>query len=323
MNRNFVYISEEVDAYLNMARDEWFLDHVQADSMILHLYCNENAVIIGKNQNPWVECNLSNMEKDGVRLARRVSGGGAVYHDGGNLNFSFICGEDRGDKEACLQLIETALKSLGISCDRSGRNDMLRQGKKFSGNATAFRKGKMLFHGTLLISSDLEKLGAYLTVDPQKIQSKGISSVRSRVCNLTEAVPELTLKGAQKAILCALAQRDGYYGEWSFSASEAEEVAQYHSRHRSEAWRLGETPRFDYQWKKRFPWGGVQLLFSFEKGKIAKLSAFSDAMDPDFCHRLEAALTGIPFRDEDILLALKKDPSPEFSDLATCSFIPL
>jgi len=323
MNRNFVYVSDDGDAHLNMARDEWFLDHVPSDSMILHLYCNESSVIIGKNQNPWVECNLSNMEKDGVSLARRVSGGGAVYHDSGNLNFSFLCGSERADKEACLQLIEAAVSSLGVSCERSGRNDMLWQGKKFSGNASAFRKGKMMFHGTLLVSSDLEKLGMYLTVDPQKIKSKGISSVRSRVCNLTEAVPDLTLRQVQNAILGALVKRDGYYGEWSFSAFEAEEVENYHSRHRSDLWCLGETPRFDYEWKHRFSWGGVQLLFSFEKGKIAKISAFSDAMDPDLCRRLEEALTGIPFREEDIHRALVKEASVEFSDLSTCAFMPL
>ncbi|MBR5295477.1 MAG: lipoate--protein ligase, partial [Clostridia bacterium] len=185
MKQNFVYISETKNAHENMAMDEWFLDHVGDDELILLLYQNENAVIIGKNQNPWVECDLEKMKEDGVQLARRVSGGGAVYHDLGNINFSFIAGKNRYDLESQLSLIMTAVQSLGIPCEFSGRNDILTDGKKFSGNAFADRKGKKMHHGTLLVSSDLGRLSRYLTVDPKKIASKGIASVRSRVCNLT------------------------------------------------------------------------------------------------------------------------------------------
>jgi lipoate-protein ligase A len=133
MERNFLFVSQSQNGYRNLAVDEWFLDHVGAEDLILHLYQNGNDVIIGKNQNPWLECNLEAMERDGVRLVRRVSGGGAVYHDEGNLNFSFIAGEGRYDVEKQLSLILEAIRTLGIPAEFSGRNDILSDGKNFPG----------------------------------------------------------------------------------------------------------------------------------------------------------------------------------------------
>ncbi len=299
MKQNFVWISDSTDALVNMARDEWMLDRVKEEELILHIYQNENAVIIGKNQNPWVECDTRAMEKEGVVLARRISGGGAVYHDLGNLNFSFICGKERFDKEFLLQLILDAVKKLGIPCETSGRNDLLAAGKKFSGTALCDRKGKKLFHGTLLIDSDLEALSRYLTVDPKKIQSKGISSVRSRVCNLVDFVPDLTVKGVQKALLSAF-ETLGYYGEFSLSAREREGLELEIERHRNPDWNFGATPRFDYEWRERVSFGSLQLCLSFEKGKISGVRAFSDAMDPTLCPEIEAILTGLAYENKAI-----------------------
>ncbi len=321
MKRNFVYLSESLDAYVNMATDEWFLKYVQSGDLILHFYQNENAVIIGKGQNPWVECDLEKMEREGVQLARRLSGGGAVYHDLGNLNFSFICGKDRFDKEELLGLVVKALDELGISAEFSGRNDLICDGRKFSGNATADYKGAKLFHGTLLVSGNLEKLSSYLTVDPKKIRAKGISSVRSRVCNLTEFVSDLTVKAVQKKIVKAFAEHGGYYGEFAFSERERLEVEEITRRHASAPWRLGQTPKFDFEFCERLPWGSLQLYILAEKGRIASVKAYSDAMDPDLCPAVEKTLAGVFCDNQSIQNAFRASDIPELQLLCQYRFL--
>ena len=200
MGKNYLYISDSYDGWRNLATDEWFLDHIGPEDVVLYFYINRNAVIIGKNQNPWKECDLSAMERDGVQLVRRISGGGAVFHDCGNLNFSFNAGKNRYDKDRQHRFILETVQSLGIPCEFSGRNDLLAAGKKFSGNAYCARGDAKQHHGTLLVSADLSRLQNYLTVDPRKMQSKGVASVRSRVCNLNEFVPSLTVEELLRVI---------------------------------------------------------------------------------------------------------------------------
>ncbi|MBR2615690.1 MAG: lipoate--protein ligase [Clostridia bacterium] len=321
MKRNYFFASDSPDAYTNLATDEWLLDHVGQEDLVLFLYRNENAVIIGKNQNPFLECDLGRMERDGVQLVRRVSGGGAVYHDKGNLNFSFIGSSSRYDREVQLALVSEALGSLGIECEFSGRNDLVHQGRKFSGNAFAARKGRCQHHGTLLVSSDLEKLGQYLTVDPKKIRSKGIGSVRSRVCNLSEIEASLTVTSLSDALLCAFQAHFSPSEPYPFTPSDRKEIEAYRQRHASFDWKMGKTPRFDLEWRERFDWGGLQLLLSFSQGKIREVHAFSDAMDPTLCEYLESILTGLPMENEAISAALSTAQSPEIRSLAPFRFL--
>ncbi len=321
MERNFVFVSQSLSGYRNLAVDEWFLDHVGEEDLILHLYQNENAVIIGKNQNPWIECDLSKMEADQVQLVRRVSGGGAVYHDEGNLNFSFVAGKKRYDESRQLNLILEAVQTLGINASFTGRNDLEWDGKKFSGNAFATRKEKKQHHGTLLVSADLEKLSSYLTVDPKKIRSKGISSVRSRVCNLCEGGPHIDVKGVKRAVLKSFEKNYGYFGDWSFSDAEEEELSRYETKHASHAWRFGETPKFDLEWKERFSWGSLQLLISFEKGVISEVKAYSDAMDTTLCQSVETILLGVEYREEAIRNALRSSSDPLIRSVGECKIV--
>lgn len=314
--RNFVYLSESGNGYENLAADEWFLDHVREGDLVLHLYQNENAVIIGKNQNPWLECDLDAMEKDGVQLVRRVSGGGAVYHDAGNLNFSFITGKERYDVEKQLALILSAVKSFGIDCTFSGRNDLIAGDKKFSGNAFAHRKGISQHHGTLLLNADLERLGRYLKPDEKKIRSKGIASVRARVENLSAMNEAIDVKGMKKAILSSFEREYGYFADWQFSQTEREEIASYEKKHSSAEWRLGQTPKFDQEFSERYSFGTVRLLLSFEKGKIASLRAYSDAMEPALCEELERVLSGVEYTESALREALTKSSFSECREMA-------
>ncbi len=322
MKRTFVYESQSHDGFINLATDEWFLDHVGEDDLVLHFYQNGNAVIIGKNQNPWVECDLRRMEKDGVQLVRRVSGGGAVYHDDGNLNFSFIAGKNRYDEKGQLEMILEAVRDLGIPCAFTGRNDLECDGRKFSGNAFACRKENRQHHGTLLCSADLDRLTYYLTVSPAKIKSKGIASVRSRVCNLNEFKQDLTVRNLRGAIVRQLESKFGYWAEWDFSSREKEEIEEYRKKHASEEWRFGETPKFDYEWNGRFPWGGIQLLFSFHKGIVTGIRAYSDAMETEICQKIEQLLSDVPFEKKALQNTLLSSSDERIRSLAAEKILP-
>ncbi len=316
MERNFVYWSDSFDGYLNLATDEWFLEHIAPQDLVLHFYQNENAVIIGKNQNPFVECDLEAMKRDHVQLVRRMTGGGAVYHDRGNLNFSFIAGESRYDREAMSELILQAIRSLGISCSLSGRNDFVCDGRKFSGSAFTEKHGIRLFHGTLLLNSDLDRLTRYLTVDPKKIRSKGIESVRSRVCNLSEFVPSLDMERLRGAIVHVFEEKYGYWGEWQFTPQEESELRSLAEKGASQTWCLGQTPRFDVDFKERFDWGGIELSFVMRHGKVEQLYAYSDAMDPELCDRLVSCLVGVKATPDAIRAALYQSGESKFCSLA-------
>ena len=290
--KNRIYFSRSLDGYENLALDEYFLDHVAPDELILYFYVNENAVIIGKNQNPLKECALDKMAADGVQLVRRISGGGAVYHDCGNLNFSFIAGAERYDKEQQHRLILEAVRALGISCAFSGRNDLLAGGRKFSGNAYCTRGNAKQHHGTLLISSDLEKLSKYLTADPRKLKAKGVDSVRSRVCNLAEICPGLTVEKMKTAIPSAFERVYGGYEPLMPDEEMLAIVACYREKHASDAWRLGQTPPFDLKVDERCSFGGIELFLKVEKGRVKAAELYTDANAEDLPERVKKLLIG-------------------------------
>lgn len=312
---NYLFVSDTGNALRNLAVDEYFLDHVGPEDMLLYFYINRSAVIIGRGQNPWAECNLAAMERDGVQLVRRITGGGAVFHDEGNLNFSFIAGEAIYDVSRQLGMIMSAVRALGIDCDFTGRNDLVAEGRKFSGNAYCRRKKIHQHHGTLLVNSDLSRLQNYLNVDVRKLQSKGVKSVRSRVCNLSEFAPGLRCE----ALLASL--REAFraeYGEYTvLTEPDADALAPYLEKHASDAWRLGETPRFDVEIENRFPWGGVQLLLTLRKGAVAEVRVFSDALDADLPEEIRSRLVGVAYGAETMANALmqsEKEQVREFAD---------
>ncbi len=312
---NYFYVSPFRDGWQNLAVDEWFLDHTQPDDLVLYFYVNRNAVIIGKNQNPWKECDLSAMERDDVQLVRRITGGGAVYHDEGNLNFSFIAGTQRYDLEKQLQVILQAVRAFGIPCDFSGRNDLLADGKKFSGNAFCSRGGIRQHHGTLLLHSDLGRLQQYLNPDPRKLQAKGVDSVRSRVCNLREFSPQIDTDSMLRAIRTAFTQTYGDVTDFVPTPQQAAQWLPYEEKQRSWDWRMGKTPAFDLELDTRFPWGGVQLLFRLKNSMVEQVEVFSDAMDPNFAADVQTRLTGCRFSSGDMAAALNTGTGP-LQDLA-------
>ena len=314
--RNLWYVSPSRDGWQNLAMDEWFLDHLGPEDVILYFYINKNAVIIGKNQNPWKECDLGAMERDNVQLVRRITGGGAVFHDEGNLNFSFIAGEGRYDVERQLNLILQAVRSFGIPCQFSGRNDLLADGKKFSGNAFCARGQIRQHHGTLLLRSDLGRLQNYLQVDPRKMKAKGVSSVRSRVCNLSEFTQAVTID----AMLAAIRQvYESEYGAVTAFTPRPEQLAgivPYYEKQSSWQWRLGKTPAFDLELDPRFPWGGVQMLLTLREGRVEQAEVYSDAIDTELADELKHRLTNCRFTSRDLSSALMASPKVQIQDVA-------
>ena len=178
--------SAVTNPWFNLATEDWIFQALDANSHTLFLWRNSETVVIGRSQNPWVECKIDKMEADDVFLARRQSGGGAVFHDLGNTNFTFLSPKDSYDQEANFTIIINALKKLGIDAELSGRNDMQVGDKKISGNAFKHAADRSFHHGTLLVNANMQKLGDYLNPHPLKLKAKGIKSVRARVANLVE-----------------------------------------------------------------------------------------------------------------------------------------
>lgn len=319
--------SEKHDPWFNLALEEHLLGLMQAGSQqpdglqgILYLWQNQNTVVIGRNQNAWNECQTGLLESEGGRLARRTTGGGAVYHDLGNLNFSLIAPRRTFSLDDNFAMITGAVTSQGIAAERSGRNDVLADGRKFSGNAFSLRQGAGLHHGTLLISSDYSRLARYLTVSPAKLQARGVSSVRSRVINLNELKPSLTVAAMADAMEDAFLRRflpgpgTPDAGDWQIlRATDADyqddpALRQIVDHFASWAWRYGETIRFDARIERHLPWGMAEIGLKLENGLVRQSVLYSDALDSDFIRTLAAALDGCRFHSADLAAALRKAP---------------
>ncbi len=306
--------SPSPSGYYNLALDRYFLECAEPDDIILFFYVNKNAVIIGKNQNAWKECNLKAMEKDCVELVRRHTGGGAVYHDAGNLNFSLILPSELFDLERQFSVVISALKSLGIDAVLSGRNDILVSGKKISGNAFAMGKLRSAHHGTLLVNTDLGRLSEYLNPSVKKLKSKGIDSVHSRVANLSEFIPGISPEMLKNAIVSAFGKEygnpaafetDGHAEEWI--KKEAERISSWE-------WKMGNSPRFDFEIYERFSFGEVQILVSAKEGVITDTVTYTDALDTDLPSAVGSLLAGSRFSAKDMSERLSA-LGPAYSEL--------
>ena len=295
INSIAIYESRNRDPYYNLAVEQYLLESVE-DRCVLYLWQNENTVVIGRNQNPWKECRTTLLEQEGGHLARRLSGGGAVFHDLGNLNFTFLMPQQDFDLERQLSVICRAVRGFGIPAEKSGRNDILADGRKFSGNAF-YKNGRQAYHhGTLLVDADMEKLSRYLNPSKAKLKSKGVDSVRSRVANLKELCSGLTVDALKKALTQAFA--DVYdlpllqIRDEDLDTLEIQSIAE---RNRSWDWNFGHRIPFDLEREERFEWGSVQLQMHIDGGYIRQAKVYSDAMDWDWVTRAEEELTGCRF----------------------------
>lgn len=315
-----VFNATSTDPHYNIATEKYFLDHVEKGQCILYLWQNKNTVVIGRNQNAWAECRTTLLEEEGGKLARRLSGGGAVFHDLGNLNFTFLMCDEDYDLDKQFDVIKTACEGLGIAVEKSGRNDLLADGKKFSGNAFYHSQGHAYHHGTLLVNADMEKLSRYLTPPKAKLEAKGVSSVRSRVTNLKDLCPGLTIPMLREQMQKAFETVYGLSAQTL--ALDTEAVAEIErSKEKLADWQWCYGPRlpFSFACEARFPWGSINLQLQVEAGKITAANVYSDAMEWELADMVSNALTGCRFTTADMQKALteKLENTDICNDLCT------
>lgn len=301
-----------VDPCYNLALEQFVLERRREGDWLM-LWQNRNTVVVGLNQNTAEEINASFVEAHGITVVRRMTGGGAVYHDLGNLNYSFI--QDVGNAEELTigrftEPVCRALASLGVQASVSGRNDILVDGKKISGVAQRIVGGRILHHGTLLFDSDAAMIAGALRADPAKFTSKSAKSVRSRVGNLRDYLPEgIDLPRFWKLLLHELT-RDGLIRE-SLSPDELQEVRRLaDEKYRSWDWTYGHSPDSQYHSRRRFPGGTLEVYMDLHTGRIEDISFFGDFMATAPLDGLTEALRGVRLDAESLTEVLDRFDLP-------------
>ena len=297
--------------YENLAAEEFLTFNAEEDEVILYLWQNAHTVVIGRNQNPWRECSVEQIKKDGIYLARRMSGGGAVYHDLGNLNFTFVARDGNFDIEKQTDVILLACRLLGIRAQRTGRNDLVVAGKKFSGHAYFSSQGYNYHHGTIMMNVVSEDLSKYLRVSAAKLKSKGVESVRSRVTNLSEYLTDMS--NAEMIAKMEASMVRAFEIEYGGTVEERDlpEIPQeLIDKYSSESWRLGTKIPFEKEIEHRFDWGEVDIQMSMRGEFIKECKIYSDALETEVFLTVEQLVNGCKYDSSEILgLMLPKGTS--------------
>jgi lipoate-protein ligase A len=287
---NYLVESNCINPWRNLAIEKHLADHVRPGDLLLYLWQNANTVVIGRNQNALRECNAQLLESEGGVLARRTTGGGAVYHDLGNLCFTFVASPERYDLERQMKVIQNACRRFGIETKLSGRNDIITEdGFKFSGNAFSVTATCKIQHGTLLIDVNKEKLSRYLTPSKEKMQAKGVKSVQSRVRNLKELCSQVTVEAMKEALAEAFAKEYGTYQVRELDL-DSPDIQETYDIYASWEWRYGKSPECEVVHSKRFEWGEVQVHLKMKHLHIEECKVYSDSLDVEFPQRLENVL---------------------------------
>lgn len=270
------------DPRINLAIEEYILKNmdIEKDDFLL-FYINQPSIIIGKNQNTIEEINTDYVEENGILVVRRLSGGGAVYHDLNNLNFSFLTKDDGNsfsNYKKFTRPVVDALAKLGVNSELSGRNDILAEGKKVSGNAQYSTRGRMFSHGTLMFNLDIDAVVNSLKVKQDKIESKGIKSVRSRVANIIDFLPEkITVEEFRMEILKSIFGGEENIQYYELTAEDWENIHEISkNRYQLWEWNYGKSPRFNIQKTKRYPSGSLDIRLEVNKGVIEEAKIFGD-----------------------------------------------
>lgn len=319
------------DPKINLAIEEYILENFGEKDTYLLFYVNSPSIIIGRNQNTIEEINTDYVDEKGISVVRRLSGGGAVYHDEKNLNFSFITKDDGNSFQnfaKFTQPVVDALNHIGVPAELQGRNDLTADGRKISGNAMFSTKGRMFSHGTLMLDSELEELTKALKVKKIKIESKGIKSIRSRVANISEFLDEpISMQEFKDLIL-----------RYIFDVEDVKDVPQYvlteedwkkiheisENRYQKWEWNYGKSPSFNYQESAKFPGGLVDVRLDVKKGMIENCKIYGDFFGLGNIKELEEALTGVRHNRANIREALVKvDVSHYFGRISKEEFLGL
>ncbi|MBP3399126.1 MAG: lipoate--protein ligase [Erysipelotrichaceae bacterium] len=319
----FIIESADFDPYFNLALEQWLLDHLKEHQCILYLWQNENTVVIGKNQNAWKECHIQHLKENHGKLARRLSGGGAVYHDLGNLNFTFLTRKEDYDVIRQLKVIQQALASLGVDSQISGRNDLCVGQRKISGNAFFTKGNRCCHHGTLLVNTDREKMQLVLNPSKLKLASKNVASVRSRTANLIEFNQNITIDQLKSSIFSTFEQEYGKAKKLCLSEGQLEEINQLKRHYGSEQWILNFVVDAQIQIEKRFEWGEILIFVLIDKHVIQKVQIFTDCMETDLFIEISRKLEKVQYTVSAIQVVFetmknRNHPVEIIQDIMTC-----
>jgi lipoate-protein ligase A len=309
--------NSSTNPYYNLAFEEYVFKNLNKDEDFVLLWRNGPSIIIGKNQNTIEEINMEYVNEHNINVVRRVTGGGAVYHDLGNLNFSFITNAQTNliDFKTYNIPIVRALEKLGVKCELSGRNDIVIDGKKFSGIAQSIVKGRVLNHGTLLFDTKLDVLSKALKVKRDKFESKGVKSVSSRVTNIKPYLKDdIDILRFKEVLLKNIFE---YFSQpveiYELSDEDRKNIQRMvDERYGTWEWNFGRSPEFNYKGYKRFEGGGVEVRLHVIKGIIENCKIYGDFFGKGDIKDLEDKLSGLKYDMNEIKKVLEEVPIGEY-----------
>ncbi|HGD1952551.1 TPA: lipoate--protein ligase [Streptococcus agalactiae] len=307
------------DPAYNVALEAYAFQKLTDIDEIFILWINEPAIIIGRHQNTIQEINKEFIDKNGIHVVRRLSGGGAVYHDLNNLNYTIISNntqEGAFDFQTFSKPVIDTLAKLGVKAEFTGRNDLEINGQKFAGNAQAYYKGRMMHHGCLLFDVDMSVLGQALKVSKDKIESKGIKSVRARVTNIVDHLSDkITVQEFSDAILAQMKEEYPEMDEYVLSDAELSEIQTMRdNQFATWDWTYGKAPEYTIERSVRYPAGKITTYANVENSTIKSVKIFGDFFGVKPVDDIEKMLEGVRYDYKDVLAALKTvDTSQYFS----------
>ena len=290
------------NAYFNLAMEEYFLKNTTED--VFMLWRNESAIIVGKNQNTLSEINYEYVKENNIKVVRRQSGGGAVFHDLGNINFTFISCNDNSFsdfKRFTMPIIE-CLEDLNIHAEFSGRNDLLIDNQKFSGNAQYNYKNKVMHHGTLLFSSQINDLSSALKVKPSKFEGKGVKSVKSRVTNISNHLKKsMTVLEFKDYLMNFINNKDENNHFYELSDHDINEINKLvDEKYSTWHWNFGHSPKYSLNNEVKYPGGNIEFSLNVDKGIINEIKFFGDFFGKKDVSNIEDLLKNVMHNESSI-----------------------
>lgn len=298
------------DPYFNLALEQYVFDNMSKDEEYFMLWQNDNAIIIGKHQNAIAEINQEYVKENGIRVVRRLSGGGAVYHDLGNLNFTFIV--DEGDKSKfdfskfCNPIVK-ALEKLNVHAEINGRNDITIDGKKFSGNSQYAKKKRIMHHGTIMYDSDISVVSSSLKVSKDKIESKGVKSIRSRVTNVKNYMDEDISILEFKKLLLQFMFNDEDLEEYTLTEEDLVEIKKIKDeRYLTWEWNFGSSPKYNVLKERRFDGcGKIEIYMEVNNGTLKGFNVYGDYFGNGDSRDIGNRIIGCKIEENEIRKALE------------------
>lgn len=292
------------DPARNLAIGSALLDNVLPGELILYLWQNDNTVLIGRNQDLRKDVNLKSIERDGVHIVRSTAGGAAIYHDLGSLIYTFIARDNDFSTEKQTSIILEAIHSLGFDAEIREKRAIFVNGKKVAGGGYYHENGASLQHGTILVNCDINKVMEYIVPDPEKFTERGLEQINSRMANLCDTIPTVTVEEVGAAIIAAC-EKEYNTKRILYTIPNMDLFEQKEFLYRSRTWTYGRSIDYDHSCKRRFNWGELRFEFQTENGVISNLRVLSDSAEPSIIDDIREALLGVPFNTNAMVKALK------------------